>query len=341
MRLPKDRDFVETEEGFIFCLVGHLHPPDRYTAYLKYTPSKAGRWARGAVRFHRELEYYHVRNVAKTLDFLRTHHPRYMSFDPVRNLSFSFVPRDAVTHYYRPEERLQAILASPADPLEKDVEALVSLLVGAGGPDPDALGITGSILLKIHDVSFSDIDLLVYGGDATARVRAALTPLKKGGLIQPIAPDRLTRWRAETADRFGLATEDVAHLEARRWNYFQFRDRYVSIHPTRWDDETVETYGQHRYRAVGVARIEATVADAADSIFLPACYTLANVSFREGQQRQMTEVISHEGLYCQAADRGDRIVAYGAVEQVDDGRCRLVVGAAGLPDGGFLKLLRN
>ena len=336
MRRPKDRDFVETSEGFLFCLVGYLHPPDRYTAYLKYTPAEGGRWARGTVHFRRELEYYHVRNIAKTLDFLRTRHPRYISFDPVRNLSFSFVPREAVTFYYRPEERLQAILAAPADPLEKDVEALVSLLAGAGGPRPEAFGITGSILLRIHDPSFSDIDLLVYGREATVKVQAAVS-LLKGGAIEPVAPDRLSRWRAETAGRFGLAPDDVAHLEARRWNYFQFHNRYVSIHPTRRDEEIQEAYGQHRYRAVGVATIEATVADAADSIFLPACYALADVTIREGAQRQIMELVSYEGLFCQAADPGDRIVASGVIEQVDDGPCRLVVGAAGLLDGGFLK----
>ncbi len=337
MRRPKDRDFVETSEAFFFCLVGYLHPPDRYTAYLKYTPAEAGRWARGAVRFRRELEYYHVRNIAKTLDFLRTRHARYISFDPVRNLSFSFVPREAVTFYYRPEERLQAILAAPADPLEKDVEALVSLLAGAGGPRPEAFGITGSILLRIHDPSFSDIDLLVYGRDATAKARAALSVLE-GGAIEPVAPDRLSWWRAETAGRFGLAPADVAHLEARRWNYFQFHNRYVSIHPTRRDEEIQEAYGQHRYRAVGVATIEATVADAADSIFHPACYALADVTIREGGQWPIMGLVSYEGLYCQAADPGDRIVASGVIEQVDDGPCRLVVGAAGLSDGGFLKV---
>ncbi len=339
MRRPKDRDFVETEEGFIFCLVGYLHPPGRYTAYLKYTPAETGRWARGGVHFHRELEYYHVRNVGKTLEFLRARHPRYIGFDPVRSLAFSFVPRDAVTTYYRPEERLQAILAAPADPLEKDVEALLSLLVSADGPGPEAFGITGSILLQIHDPAFSDIDLLVYGPEATARVRAALT-LLRGGPIQPVAQDRLTRWRAETAGRFGLAHEDVADLDARRWNYFQFRDRYVSIHPIRRDDEIRETYGQHHYSAVGVATIEATVVDASDSIFLPACYSLTNVVIREGGQWQITGLVSYEGLYCQAADRGDRITARGVIEQVDGGSCRLVVGAAGLSDGGFLKLLR-
>ena len=44
MRPPKDRDFVETADGLIWCSVGYLHPHDRYTAYLKYTPAETRRW---------------------------------------------------------------------------------------------------------------------------------------------------------------------------------------------------------------------------------------------------------------------------------------------------------
>lgn len=340
MRLPKDRDFVETREGLFFCLVGYLHPPDRYTAYLKYTPAEAGRWARGSKYYRRELEYYHVRNVAKTLDFLELHYPQYVGFDPVQRLSFSFVPRDAVATYYRPEERLQEILNGPADPLEKDVEALVSLLVPAGGFHPSDLGITGSILLKIHDPSFSDIDIIVYGRDATAKVRGALTSLK-GGPVQPVSPERLARWRTDTAERFSLTSDDVAHLERRRWNYIQFRDRYISIHPTRRDDEILECYGRHQYTPIGIATIEATVADASDSIFLPASYALADVAIHEGRHWDIAELVSFEGLYCEAAGPGDRIAARGVVEQVDHGSCRLVVGTTGLPDGGFLRPIRT
>jgi predicted nucleotidyltransferase len=362
MRRPKDRDFVETEDGLIWCLVGYLHPPDRYTAYLKYAPAGSGRWKRAGIHFRRQLEYYHVRNIAKTLEFLKIHYPCYVGFDHFQNLTFSFVPRGAVTFYYRPEERLQEILVAPADRLEKDVEILVSLLVAAGGPEASVLGITGSILLSIHDPSFSDIDLIVYGRDATARIRAAVSKLRRGP-IEEVPQDRMNRWRSETAARFFLGPDDVARLEARRWNYFQFQDRYVSVHPTRRDDEIDETYGQHTYRALGVATIEAQVMDAEDSIFLPAHYALADVVVREGrflrsfdpstklragsaqdrlglgQAPQITELISYEGLYCQAVDPGNRIVARGVLEQIDDGPCRLVVGAAGLPDGGFMRLL--
>jgi predicted nucleotidyltransferase len=92
MRRPRDRDFVETAEGLLFCVVGYVHPPDRYTAYLKYVPAATGKWARGETAYRRELPYYHVRHVVKTVDYLQAHHPRYVWRDPASELTFSFVP---------------------------------------------------------------------------------------------------------------------------------------------------------------------------------------------------------------------------------------------------------
>ena len=336
MRRPKDRDFVETKEGFFFCLVGYVHPPDRYTAYLKYTPADAGSWARGNVFYRRELPYYHVRNVLKTLEALERQHPEYVWFDPVRSLKFSFVPKEAVARYYLPEERVAEILRTPADPLEGAVKALAELLRTAAGIPQEVFGITGSILLQLHNPAFSDIDLLVYGQDNAEKVKRAVEALK-GGPIQELEPRRREQWRAETAERFALGAQDVAYLEAKRWNYFLFEGRYTSILPTRLDAEIREEYGDHRYRGVGPATIEATVTDATESIFLPAVFSVADVKFIEGVPRRLREVISFEGLYCHIADKGDQILAAGHVEEREDGSCRLVVGSAALRDGGFIK----
>ena len=38
MRKFKDRDFLRTTDGLLFCVVGYLHPPDRVTGYVKYVP---------------------------------------------------------------------------------------------------------------------------------------------------------------------------------------------------------------------------------------------------------------------------------------------------------------
>ena len=116
MRPPKDRDFVETTEGLFFCLVGYLHPPGRYAAYLKYTPASAGKWARGEIAYRRELPYYHVRHVRRTLEWLGAAHPRYLWTDPATGLRFSHVPADAVARYYVPERRLAEIVADPRIP---------------------------------------------------------------------------------------------------------------------------------------------------------------------------------------------------------------------------------
>jgi predicted nucleotidyltransferase len=334
-RAPRDRDFVETPEGFLFCLVGDLHPPDRYTAYLKYTPAAGGRWARGDVVYRRELPYYHVRNVARTIEFLESEHPKYVWVDPIRSLKFSFVPREAVARYYVPETRLTDILRAPADPLEADVRALVDRLARVSGLGASSFGITGSILLGLHNPAFSDIDLLVYGRDGAETLKAVLSRPLTSPLAE-LEPERRSRWRAEITERFALSPEAVVDLETRRWNYVLFGNRYVSIHPTRRAEEIPEAYGAHWYRPLGPATIEATVTDATDSAFLPAVYGLADVRFEDGRSASSLPLISHEGLFCSLADVGDRIRARGMLEQVDGRGARLVIGTAALADGGAL-----
>jgi len=340
MRRPKDRDFLETAEGLIFCVVGYLHPPERYTAYLKYLPAETGKWQRGGTFYRRSLAYYHVRSVQETLAFLEAHYPHYVSTDPAQGLRFSFVPHERVRRYYVPEERLSEILQQPRDPLEEEVCDLVGILTRASGVSPHALGITGSILLGLHNPGFSDVDLTVYGRAQALAIRSAVERLK-GTRLQEIDHSRRQQWRTETAARFGLSPEDVAYLETRRWNYFLFRGRYVSVHPTREDGEILEEYGDRRYEARGVATIEATVAEVSDALFLPAIYRLAEVQIIEGDASDIGTLVSFEGLYCNAADPGDRILARGQVETADGIAPRLLVGTAGLQDGGFVKVYRK
>lgn len=108
--------------------------------------------------YRRQLPYYHVRHVVETIGFLRRDYARYVWTDPTSDLTFSFVPRDAVARYYRPEARLAEILAGSGDALETEVAGLVRRLTAASGLPAAAFGITGSVR-----PAFSDIDLIVYG----------------------------------------------------------------------------------------------------------------------------------------------------------------------------------
>ena len=338
MRPPKDRDFVETTDGLFFCVVGYVHPPGRCVAYLKYTPASGGKWARGDITYRRELPYYHVRHVQRTLAWLEAERPQYLWTDPATGLRFSHVPLDAVARHYLPERRLAEILADPKDSLERETRDLAILLAERAGLPLDAFGVSGSILIGLHDPAFSDIDLLVYGAERAHRVRAVIDGLAGEGLV-PLPADRRARWRAETASRFGLDADTAAALDRRRWHYRLFRGRYVSLHPTRADGEIRESYGTRRYAPLSPAVAEARIIDAAESLFLPAVYRVADVRWLEGGSGVLDEVVSFEGLYCGAADAGDRILVAGHLEAERAGGRRLVVGSGFLPDGGTLRVV--
>ena len=58
MKKFRDRDFIQTKEGFYFCVIGSIHPPDRIISYIKYVPSKSGIWGFENQRFSRIPENF-------------------------------------------------------------------------------------------------------------------------------------------------------------------------------------------------------------------------------------------------------------------------------------------
>jgi len=338
IRKPKDRDFLRTREGMFFCVTGYLHPSDRYTAYLKYSPTSTGKWADEATAYRRELPYYHVRNVAKTIDYLEKHYPAYVSHCAVRDFRFSMVPRDHVARYYTPEARMVEILRRPQDQLEEEVRGLALHLAAGAAVDPTALGITGSILIGLHNPDFSDIDLTIYGLDNARRLREALRQSSVPRVRRLDEPFR-AKWSKGIAERFPLTVEEARTLARRRWNYGTYEGRYFSIHPIRSDDEISETYGDHIYRSRGSARIRATVVDANEALFMPAIYRVDDVHLleRDPAAIHVREVVSYEGLYRDVVDAGSVIEARGKLEAVDGQPRRLVIGSMALAGKGYVK----
>jgi hypothetical protein len=341
-RKPKDRDFLRTREGMFFCVTGYLHSPSRYTAYLKYSPAAAGKWADEQTAYRRELPYYHVRSVAATVQYLEQRYPHYVHHCPVRGFRFSMVPRDFVARYYAPEERLQEIICEPQDSLEEEVRALALDLAAGAGIERTALGITGSVLIDLHNPGFSDIDLTVYGLGNARKVRTAL---RDGRLpsVHPLTQAFMAKWARGIAGRFPLTVDEARYLAGRRWNYGTYDGRYFSIHAIRSDEEISERYGDHIYRSKGVARVRATVADATEALFMPAIYRVEGVQHLAGSPRaaRVEQVVSYEGLYRDIAEAGTVIEARGTVESVDGEPRRLVIGTTELRGEGYVRPVRK
>jgi predicted nucleotidyltransferase len=340
-RKPKDRDFLRTQEGMFFCVTGYLHPPDRYTAYLKYSPVREGKWRDAQTAYRREMPYYHVRNVQASLGYLEAHYPHYVHYCPVRDIRFSMVPRRYVARYYVPEGRLQEIIGGPKDSLEEEVQALVSYIGEATGIPSKALGITGSILIGLHNPAFSDIDLLIYGAANAFSLRSQIRE-GRVPLFRAPGPAQVEAWCERIGERFGLSLEEAMALARRRWGYGFFGQRYVSIHATRTDEEITEGYGNRIYRSQGAAEIEAVISDSQESLFLPAIYRVEAVRVLSGGRtaREVSEIVAYEGLYCDVGAAGEAVRVYGKLESVNEESYRLVVGTTAIPGGGHIRRIR-
>ena len=343
MRRPKDRDFVETVEGLLFCLVGYLHPSTGYTAYLKYVPVAQGKWSRNGVGYSRTLSYYHVMEVEKTFGFLEEHYPQYLFRCPIRNITISTVPRESVKQYYVPEERLQEIMMGGRDELEEEVCRLVNFLSDQSGITPKRFGVTGSILLGTHNPLFSDIDLTVLGTEAAQRVKAALTEARErgGSLVGGLTSEKTENWIREKTERFPLTREEAKLFLQRRWNYGYWGDRYFSIHPVRRDEEITEEYGDRRYTPLGVAEGRGIVTSSRESIFLPAVYRVGDVEIQGWRDVDIREIVSYEGLYSDMVREGETAIFKGLVEQVetrDKGLWhRILIGSTALQGRDYIK----
>ena len=337
MEKPKDRDFIETVEGLLFCVVGYLHPPDRYTAYLKYVPAPDGKWSKGETRYARAIPYYHVSQVEATYTLLRERYPQYLFNCPVRNITVSLVPHESVKTYYRPRSRLHSILAEEAeDALEQRLINLVALLSETSGLRYGDFGVTGSLLTGTHNPEFSDIDLTVYGYKASQRLKQTLIEAKEeGGAIRSYGRERMAEWSRSRSRMFPLSFEELMALAERRWNYGVFQETYFSVHPVRTDGEIKERYGDRVYQQRGVITGTAEISDSWESIYLPAVYNVEDVKTKAAVQAEIDEIVSYEGLFCDIFEEDERVEFRGTLEEVsaDRNRYRIVIGGAGSGQG--------
>jgi predicted nucleotidyltransferase len=343
----RDRDYLETVDRLFFTVIGNVHPEDKVLAYLKYLPDPSGRWGRGEKRYRRSMRYYSVPNVMDAVDFLSGNFPQYVFYSEPLNFKFSAVSNDRIAKHYCPEQRLRELLnGGQRDALESKAIELAHVISDESGVSLDHLGITGSILLNVHGVSFSDIDLVVYGREEARRIKEALLSLyhQKGSGVERLRGKSLSTWCKEMSVVHPFSSLEAKKLyNARKWNKGTFRDTIFSIHPTKVEDEVSERYADEFYRPYGIVEAKAKVVDSADSYFLPAVYLVKDVRFGGDVQFGMVEkVVSYEGLYSDVASNGEEILVRGKLEEVHNASGqlksrRILIGSPEAHASDFIK----
>jgi len=347
MRNFLDRDFIKTTEGLFFCVVGSIHPFDRVISYIKYIPADLGLWGNKENKFERLLKNYTIPDLLKTFQFIEKNYPQYLFHSTKDNITITAVPHKYIKTHFMPEKKLAKLRqASELDTLQHKLIRFTKFLEEISGVSENSFGVTGSLLLDIHQPSFSDIDVIVYGKKESWTLKDALTTNRKSkSSMKYLEGKALHNWSLKKSKQYPLTIKEASRLYERKWNLGFFEDKYVSIHPAKIESEVTEKYEEKNYIPYGQVKLKAVVEDNIDSLFLPAIYQIRDVEFLSGQQfEDVKEIVTYESLYDSLAELGEKIEVKGKLEKIFETRkkrqhYRVVVGSAEGKGLEYIKLV--
>ncbi len=300
------RDFIVTNENYIFAVVDYFHPDDGIRSILRYVPDKNGDRFRSGTRFNKcDFDDAFV--------FMSDTHPEWVK-------DVHIVPEDNVREILHPSDRVTELAES-----DKRVFHIVDVLRNAGIP-VSMMGVTGSLLPGLQ-MGTSDIDFVVYGNE-WFHARDVIEKAKADPSI-PIEAIDDNMWRRIYAKRIPeISYEEFVAHELRKGNRGMVDGTYFDLLFVRaWD----QIQNPLRRGTDGdLMQIEAVVTDASFAFDNPAFYKI--------EHDEIDHVLSYTHTYSGQATEGETIQARGIVEDLGDKK-RLVIGTSREPKGEWMRSL--
>ncbi len=278
------RDFIETNEGFLFSVVSYFPINNRYLAFLRYYPSRRG----DRIRKNDKIRYKKVKSTDfsfSLLEKMKKHVFSYLGFK-MQGVAF-----DEVKKVYKPEERIKEILFSEnADDVERDVADIYEEL------GVKEIGVTGSVLVKLHDKT-SDIDFCIYGYKNFEKARESVEnfPLSERDLR-----------RVYEKRKPSIPFKKFLFHEMRKKNRGVYNNRIFDILLVRKNPIKEEFY---KIRRIGKVKIEVKVLDDSKAFDYPAEYIV------EGD-KNVYKVVSYTHTYVGQVFSGEKAIVKGYLEEV-------------------------
>jgi len=309
----REGDVVETVDHLFFDVKGLVHPPEKVVAFIRFVPDQKGNRKRGRTTYRK------VYSLSERYVLLKEAFPHYLVYDPVFDENLCEVPVKVVRRHYKPVDRLRNLRREDKlDEMEVQALSFVKLLKETAGVSWNQLGISGSILVKLHTPA-SDVDPVVYGSKSCYRVYSALKSLLEDekSQVRPYRPDELKKLFDFRSRDTVTSFEEFVRTESRKALQGMFMERDYFVRFVKDWNEVEERYGTIRYKSVGYARIKAKVVDDSEMIFTPCCYRIEDVKVVDGVRVEpIEEIVSFRGRFCEQARNGETVIAQGKVEQV-------------------------
>ncbi len=279
------RDFVRVGD-YYFSVVGYKNKP-LVKCMLRYIPDEKGNRMKNGKKF-RKISQDEVGKFFK--DYFRD--------------GLFYLPYDLIDDVYKPEERLKFAMKY------REVKSIVEFFEGIPKTE---MGVTGSRLIDLASDE-SDVDFIVYGKFWFY----AREKLRRGIEIGKLSEPDFNTWDFIYKKRKISLPFDVflAH-ERRKYHRAFLGSTYFDLLYVRDYDEINRSIPEEKGKKLGKIEIEAEVLDDNFIFDYPAYYPI--------KHREIKAVLCFTHTYVGQAFRGERIVARGDLEIIDNQKY-LIVG---------------
>jgi len=313
-----------------------MHPRERVLTFPKYLFTGKGAW-RG---YERLVTKYDVDHIYKAIDKFKWLLKEYLVPLPSFNRKLFSVPVKYIIKHYMPETWLIKAKRRYLDPLEDKALRLAMELSDVSGIPLDSFGVTGSILIGIHNLTLSDINLVVYGRKEAEEVRSSLREyLHRRGKLRGLSNNEILTLALNVSKSRAIPLHYAVKLYEHRWRRGFFEGVPFSVNPVPKVTELPSLYADVTFYPLVPVTVKVKVRKDLSLFYPPAC-EVSNVTFIEGPKIEpLLKVISYEGLYSDIMIEGYELLVRGLLQRVKEGSrtyyC-VTVGVSEIRGGGYI-----
>ncbi len=313
-QLIRDRNYILDKYGYVYRVVGDFHAVDFITCYVRYYPSPNGN------------------RVFKNKTYARNNFV-YNSFKLVpevtNNIRFSVRVGTVVTGVLSSDVKqildtkttLRSLYKnkSPKTEPEKALIKLIDLIIKNTSLELDELGITGSILARMHSNN-SDIDLIVQGARQTKELKAFFDDSSFIEKYNVENADELYKRRSTHIKNTSISI--ILKQESRKIQG-KFCGIHVNAQPIRDLKEVKCPFSAAELYYIGQIEVEAEIKTDNMGIYSPALYEISvdkvlssENGFEETIKTEIKWLVSSVGIYSNCFLTGEAVFVRGKLCQV-------------------------
>ena len=321
MNIPKgiEGDYLETKENHLFFdIKGYHHPQDRKICFLRFYPDPNGE------RIKEGKRYKKIYSLDERYLKVREEYPQYLFFSNELDLELQGVKIGDIKKIYTPRDYYNTLITKKQlVGVELALVQLCGLFIKKGEVLENLIGISGSPMVRLNKEK-TDLDILLYGTRESLEFQDKLKKIfsVSKGLRKYNAQEYKTHynWRfgGSSFNFENFLKSEKRKLHQGKYNGTDFFIRYIKS-PEDWKGN----FYDYQFKNLGRIEIQAKIVDSTDSIFTPCSYKIKcieimdkNLIVNSINLKDITEINSFRGRFCEHAKDGESVLVKGKLEEV-------------------------